>query len=180
MSLDQTHKNKTRSLFSELCYDATDKKKALYTLNVEDKEYDGSIYPSIVRLYIEESDPTEYRFADKYFCNWEHWKKVTMMNDFQETLNLMRNTLRQKLRAEALWKIQQIAENPTDKNYYAALRFLETSPWEKEHNQESKPKKKVGRPSTSSGLPEDVPDVRDDLRKLIKFYDQTEQTDKSN
>ena len=181
MAIDLKHKNKTRSLFSELTYDAEDKAQALYTLNVEDKIYNGTVYPSIVRLYLEESDPTEFKFANKYFCNWEHWQRVCMMNDFQDTLKTMRDTLKVKLRAETLWKIQEIASNPADKNYYPALRFLETSPWEKEHNTENKSKKKVGRPSAASGLPEEIPDLKGDLRKLMKFYDQTApETDKSN
>lgn len=174
--LDLYYKNKTRSLFLELAVTTTEeKKKAIYTIAPEDREYEGKIIPSIIRLYLEESDPTEFKFANKYFCNWAHWQKVCRIDDFQETLKEMRDSLRVKVRAEALNKIQDIANDPSDKNYYNALRFLETCPWEKEHNQEvRKHKNKVGRPAnTPSGVPEIV-DVKEDLKKLIQFYDQTE------
>jgi hypothetical protein len=46
-----------------------DRSTVLYTL----KETDDEVYPSLYRLYMESTDPTEYVFATTYFENWQHW-----------------------------------------------------------------------------------------------------------
>src|SRR5574337_457896 len=63
----------TQSLFLEMGYN-TD--YAMYTLKDRNHEYKGVLYPSLKALYLEESDPTEYLFADKYLLGYQHWKRI--------------------------------------------------------------------------------------------------------
>ena len=82
----------TQSLFLEIGY--TD--MAVYTFKDEDHEYNGKVYPSIKRLYLEMEDPKEYQFATKYFLGWQHWKRLCEnklirreIDEWREELELM-------------------------------------------------------------------------------------------
>jgi hypothetical protein len=60
----------TKALFLETY--VYDKNTVLYTLKSEDTPD----FPSLRNLYLNEEDPSEYVFANKYFANWEHWSKL--------------------------------------------------------------------------------------------------------
>lgn len=53
----------TQSLFLEPNYNVD---YAYYTMDDDDKNFKGKVYPSLKRLYLEMEDPTEYEFATTY------------------------------------------------------------------------------------------------------------------
>lgn len=63
----------TQSLFLEFQYNT---QYAVYTLDDQDKEYEGKLYPSLKRLYLETMDPTGYEFANRYLFNYEQWTRI--------------------------------------------------------------------------------------------------------
>lgn len=86
----------TQGLFLEQGYNT---ESAVYTLSDQDKEYQGKIYPSLRRLYLEMSDPTEYHFAIKYLWGWDHWLRITANKALLEEIEKWREELEVKLRA---------------------------------------------------------------------------------
>lgn len=89
----------THSLFIETNYN---EELAVYSLTDEDKEYNGRIYPSLRKLYLEENDPTEYDFANKYLYNWDHWLKICENKVLGAEIDKWRVELEVKLRSEAV------------------------------------------------------------------------------
>src|SRR5690625_4311210 len=96
--LDVNGQPLTQSLFLEIGYST---KYAIYTLKDYDHEYKGKIYPSIKHLYLDEEDPTEYVFANKYFMSWSHWKRVRENKVLQLHINEWREELEIRLRSMA-------------------------------------------------------------------------------
>lgn len=77
--------------------------RPLYSLKGHDHP-DG--YPSLRRLYLEISDPTEYRVATSLFGGWEHWLALTERSPwFKSILASLRSELEIKLRSEALLQL---------------------------------------------------------------------------
>ena len=112
--------SRTQSLFLEESYQ--DQTAVYYTLSPHDSETKG--VPSIYRLYLEMGDPEEYLFADTYFLGMDHWRKICESPFFQPHLERMREDLRKKIKSESLYRIRKEAEDPTSKNYFAALKYL--------------------------------------------------------
>ncbi len=88
----------TQSLFLELGYSDY----AVFTLNDEDKEYKGEVYPSLKRLYLEAGDPTEYAFAVKHLINWKHWERLCANKVILKHIEEWRFELEVKLRSEGV------------------------------------------------------------------------------
>lgn len=107
-----------KALFYEVCVES-DKEHVLYTL----KNYDHEGYPSIQRLFLEMDDPTEYSFATKYFDSWQHWKMIRECNWFKPIYNEMVEELHLRIKAKALLKIREAAEN-SDKDKMQANKYL--------------------------------------------------------
>lgn len=125
----------TKSLFLE---EYNEKAYVQYTLKTED--FGG--YPSLYRLYMEESDPTEWKFVQKYLYSWEHWEMICETPWFKPHIARWRKELELKLRSEALTKIRQVAESKENKSSFEANKFLLNGNWG--NTQEGK---KRGRPS---------------------------------
>jgi hypothetical protein len=106
----------TQGLFLEIGYDAD---TAVYTLQHDDREYNGKWYPSIRRLYLETSDPTEYKFARRFFYSWEHWQRIAASKVFAEHIASWRAELAVLLRARAVDSI--IAQSATS---FQAAKWL--------------------------------------------------------
>jgi len=142
----------------------SDKSRVLYTLKPEDHEVDGVTYPSLRRLYLEESDLSEYYFAEKYFGGWPHWKRLLSCSWFVDYLSEIREELRQKLSADATRRLHQIAADPKDRGSLQANRAILDS---------LKPEKSpVGRPTKESIKREadrmfkDQSEIEDDLDRI--------------
>lgn len=130
-------KLRTLSLFWEMASFNSDKSECLYTLRGEDTYG----LPSLKRLYLEESDPTEYAFANKHLASWDHWQALISANWFQPHIARWRIELDLKLRADALGRLRTEAASGS-KNSYQANKFLAEGGW-----LPKEPRKRVGRPS---------------------------------
>lgn len=138
----------TRSLIWETGMGTTE--TYLYTLHDHDKVLDnGKVLPSLKRLYIEMSDPLEYDFANKYFYNWDHWKRISEAAYMRDYLPKWRAEVEIKLQSEALKMIQ--AEAIADTKYsYGANKYLAEKGWLKTSDHDPLQKKSgrgAGRPS---------------------------------
>lgn len=112
-----------RALFFEEALD--DKTYCLYTL----KREDHLGYPSLMRLYLEEADPTEYRFASKYLDGWSHWVELSGQSWFQPYVSEWRQELEVRLRSEALAHILAVSKDATNNNAYHANKYLLEGSW---------------------------------------------------
>lgn len=121
----------TQSLFLELGYNV---QYAIYTLKEQDYEYKGKLYPSLKRLYLEEEDPTEYMFSQKYLLNYPHWKRICANKQIRVYIDEWREELELRLRAQA---VKSLIDMTANGNFQAA-KFLADRGWDKN---------KVGRPS---------------------------------
>lgn len=123
-----TNANGSRLLGQLFLETATRKREtAPYTL----KDYDYRGKPSLYRLYMEESDPTEYRFANKYLADWQHWKRLCECEWFKETVARWREELDLKLQAEALSRIIEESKQ-TGREGHSASKYLLEKGWLKD------------------------------------------------
>lgn len=105
---DSIGRYRTQSLFLETKYDTS---TAVYTFDDTDKEYEGVVYPSLRRLYLEMSDPTEYDFAKKYLWGWDHWQQMLGNKALLTHIDAWREELEVKLRAQGVRQILDMSGN---------------------------------------------------------------------
>jgi hypothetical protein len=96
--LDRMGKFRTQSLFLELGYSD----EAIFTLKDEDYEYEGRQLISLKRLYLEEEDPTEYKFATTHLMGWRHWQRMCENKSIRAYIDEWRDELEVKLRSRAV------------------------------------------------------------------------------
>lgn len=132
MFVDDRGRYRTLSLFLEDGYD-TD---ALFTLKGYDHEYKGKVYPSLKKLYLEASDPTEYQFATTVLADWEHWQRMCSNKILSKHIEKWRIELELKLRAEG---VDRILRSARSKGNWLAAKFLAEKGWEQ---------RTAGRPTT--------------------------------
>lgn len=112
----------TQSLFLEINY--TD--HSAYTLKDDHYVYNGKLYPSIKRLYLEMEDPTEYEFATTYFCGWRHWQRLLDNKGIRKYIDEWREELEYKLRAKG---IKRIIAEVNGSNGMQASKWLADRGW---------------------------------------------------
>ncbi len=105
---DSMGRYRTQSLFLEYQYAEG---PAVYSLDGEDKEYNGTVYPSLRRLYLELADPTEYEFANRYLFDWDHWQKIVNNAILYEYIEQWREELEVKIRSQAIRKMLDMDGN---------------------------------------------------------------------
>lgn len=120
--LDTGGRYLTQSLFLENNY--TD--FAIYTLKDYDHTYEGKVYPSLKKLYMELEDVTEYDFADTYLAGWNHWQRICANKLMSEHVAEWRAELELKLRARAAKKMMELA----DQGQYQAVKWLADRGWD--------------------------------------------------
>lgn len=113
----------TQGLFIDFNFDD---KFAVYSMSDEDREYKGVVYPSLKKLYLEESDPTEYRFANKYLYSWAHWQRICANKILGKQIAEWREELEYKLRAEAVKAMREKAAAGDT----TAAKWLSDKGWE--------------------------------------------------
>lgn len=104
--LDGGGKPLTQSLFLEIGY--TD--QSMYTLKEEDYMYEGKLFPSLKRLYLEMEDLTEYEFANTYLLGWKHWKRLCENKLIRKHIDEWREELELKVRARGIKEAVRAAE----------------------------------------------------------------------
>lgn len=112
---------RTQSLFLEIEYGPN----AVYTLKEQDHMWEGHLYPSLKRLYVELEDPTEYEFANTYLANWTHWQKVLENKVLRRHIDEWRSELEWRLRCKAAKQMVREAE----KGNYQASKWLMDRGW---------------------------------------------------
>lgn len=112
----------TQSLFLEPNYNEF----AYYTLSGEDKTYQGKVYPSLKRLYLECMDPTEYEFATTYLIDWPHWKRLCSNAIIMRHIEEWREELDLKIRSESVRMMQDLSEDNAQ-----AAKWLAERGWDK-------------------------------------------------
>lgn len=136
----------TQSLFLEMGYNT---EFAVYSLKEEDYEYNGKVYPSLKRLYLECEDPTEYDFARKYLLNWSHWKRLKSNKVLKEHFDDWEEELEYRLRSQAVRDIISMSANET--GGFQAAKWLADRGWDK---------RAAGRPSKKEKEAQDNIDKR--------------------
>lgn len=109
---------RTQSLFLEITYT----KESVYSLKDQDHEWDGNIYPSLKRLYLEMEDPVEYDFANKYLLGWSHWLRIYENKQLKKHIDEWREELDYKLKAKYAIQMAKLA---AEGNYQATKWFLD-------------------------------------------------------
>lgn len=150
----------TQSMFLELGYNT---EFAMFTLDDEDKTYDGKLYPSIKKLFIEFGDVTCYLFSKEYLLGWNHWKRLEENKAIRHHIDQWKEELALTVQAEGIRSIVDIA---IDKDSFAAAQWLAKRGWIE---------KKAGRPSKEQIEADKRSDARlkedylKDVNSLIKF-----------
>lgn len=122
----------TQSLFLEIGYE-TD--KAVYTLKDEDHMYEGNVYPSLKRLYLEMEDIIEYDFAREYLLGWQHWQRLNRNKALAQHFAEWREELELSIRSQ---QVKNIIDLTATGDSFQASKWLADRGWDK---------KAVGRPS---------------------------------
>lgn len=117
-------------------------------------------YPSLYRLYMEEADPTEYRFATKYLDGWSHWEELSVAPWFKDYVEAWRRELEVKLRSDSLRRIKAVSEDKEDSNSYHANKYLLEANWK------TKEEGKRGRPSKAA--------LKQEIKNQAQEYAQIE------
>jgi hypothetical protein len=120
--LDTSGRPLTQSLFLEIGYTP----EAIYTLKEIDYKYNGKLFPSLKRLYLEASDPTEYSFATAHLLGWKHWVRICENKQIRKHVDEWREELEIKLRSAAVLKVMQEA----DKGTFQAAKWLADRGWD--------------------------------------------------
>jgi hypothetical protein len=136
----------TKSLFYETTL--ADKSTVVYTL--KDEDHQG--FPSLYRLYMEACDPFEWRFANQYLQDWQHWNQLCELSWFKPLVTRWRAELDLKLKSEALSHIITEARSER-REAFTANKYLLEKGWQ------AKDKDDVGRPSKAK--------IRSEAEKLF-------------
>lgn len=126
----------TKELFWEL---ANNRENALYTLKDEDLEWNGRVYPSLYKAYMEIGDITEYQFAVSCLHSWEHWKLLSSSPFFQPYISKWREELEVKQRSAALANIMKAAQGNT-RDAFVASKYIAEG-WDKPRSGKGRPSK---------------------------------------
>lgn len=126
---DDRGRLKTNSLFLETCLTKDRKiRDALYTMKPYDHTYEGKVYPSLKKLYLEMEDPTEYMFATTYLAGWDHWKRIVNNRAFTDDIEAWREELELKLRAKGFREVLKATESEGNIGLNAS-KFLVDKGW---------------------------------------------------
>jgi len=122
----------TQSLFLEIGYNP---EVAVYSLKEYDHEYEGKVFPSLKRLYIQMEDVLEYEFANRYLLGWQHWQRIINNKLFKPHVEAWRSELELKIRSQA---VRDIIDMSADERSFQAAKWLADKGWVE---------KRAGRPS---------------------------------
>lgn len=121
----------TQGLFIDFKYSD---KFAVYCLASEDKEYDGVLYPSLKRLYLEMEDVTEYEFASTHLAGWDHWQKICGNAVLRIDIDKWRDELELKMKAIAAKAMVKAAREGD----LTAAKWLSVNGWQGARGRPSK------------------------------------------
>jgi len=111
-----------------------------WTLKEEDHEYNGKIYPSMKRIYIEMEDVTEYEFAMATLGSYKHWERVLESPIIRPHVDQWRKELNLKLKARAMKSIIKSATED-EKLSFQAMKYLADNEYLDKKNKRGRPSK---------------------------------------
>jgi len=154
-----------KQLFIEFRWDNKETDYALYTLAKEDKEVDGTVYPSLYRLYMETGDPTEGAFVEKYFYDRQQWEQLCNAHFFKDLVLEWRSDLALKLSSNLVNILVSDARDPLSKSRTTSAKYLLENIINQKSNssKRGRPKRNVDRGNVIS-LSEEI---QNDLRRVI-------------
>lgn len=123
---DQTGRLLTQSLILEFGYNDF----AVFTINDDDKEYKGRVYPSLKKYYLDCEDPYEYSFATKCLAGWRHWQRLCKNKLFKPHIEEWREELEVKMMSAGLGSLVDQALDGEKPNFQAA-KWLAEHGWNK-------------------------------------------------
>lgn len=147
----------TQGLFIDFRYDET---YAVYTLEDQDKEYKGNLYPSLKKLYLEECDPTEYTFANKYLYGWEHWLALKNNKELYKEIERWEEELEIKIRAQGVHSLMKMSGG----NFNAA-KWVADGQWHQKRGRPSKDEKEKERKIRERAMAE----AEDESARVLPF-----------
>ena len=148
----------TQGLFIDFKYDET---FAVYTLEDQDKEYKGNLYPSLRRLYLEMADPTEYLFANEYLFGWDHWNALKNNKALYAEIEKWQEELEVKIRAQGVHTMLSLNK---DKNFNAA-KWVADGSWHQKRGRPSKEEKEKERKLRERAMAE----AEEDSARIVPF-----------
>ena len=148
-----------RGLFLET---SVDPDTVLYSL----KPFNGD-YPSLYLHYMNADDLTEYRFADRYLENWEHWLILTECNWFKHHVERWREDLQARATSRAVDTIRQDAHDPESPSRVASAKYIAEEKW-RGKTTPTKKAKPVGRPKKETLEGNDRPLTPNEEASLLK------------
>lgn len=151
----------TQSLFLEYGYDT---KYAVYTLADADKEYDGVLYPSLKRLYLQTADPTGYEFANTYLYNFEQWERITANKTLYAEIEQWERELEVLLRSRAIKQIMSLGYDS-----FQAAKWAADGHWNVKRGRPSKAEQERERAIREEALR----DASDDASRVLQFKQRT-------
>lgn len=110
------------------------------------------------KTFVALRDPTGYKWATEYLGDWRHWERLMQLPWFQEAVETWRHQLKLMLQAEAIQRIQAIAEGDSSQSL-AANKYIAEEGWS--------PK------TTARGRPSKA-DVSAEMKRLTKAAQSTE------
>lgn len=117
---------------------------------------------SLYTLYMEISDPTEYKFSRKV-GGWTRWEELSKLPEVKKEVDKWRRELDAKIRSESLFKIMAAADGDT-RDALAANKYLLEASWSKD---------KVGRPSKEAiqieakKAADRTKEMEDDIKRML-------------
>lgn len=126
LMVDTSGRYLTQGLFLEINYD---RRHAVYSMKENDYEFEGKLYPSLKRLYLEHEDPLEYDFATTYLGGWRHWQRIVNNAMISKHIEEWREELEIKLRSRAVKDIIDKSSDPAAG--FQAAKWLADRGWDK-------------------------------------------------
>lgn len=152
----------TKQLFVEHQYINPDSNLASYTMLHEDKTFEGIVYPSLYRLYMEANDITEATFVERYLHDWEQWTRLCSSAFFRDEVAQWREQLRKKVEGQLVERLVHDALNVDSKTHTSSAKYLLD-------RLDKKAGKRVGRPTKeqSDDPNTSLESVRSDLEWVV-------------
>jgi len=149
----------TQSLF----YETRDAQfTPLMTLTEEDKIFEGKVLPSLRKIYMEESDPTEYNVAMRVFGSWRLWTKLCGNKKVMQYIQSYRDELEVKLRSEAVKALMETATQDGAKGTSAA-KYIAEKGWDKRKAGAPSKAEVKGQMNVLTGIDKEI---QDDFERL--------------
>lgn len=116
----------TSALFKETCLAPSHEMRSIDPVFSLYTDSPGLI--NCQKTFVALRDPTGYKWAMEYLGDWRHWERLLPLPWFAEAVETWRHNLRLLLQAEAIARIQMIAEGDSAQSL-AANKYIAEEGW---------------------------------------------------